>query len=107
MQELNLPCRGQNPMPCRSAYPLCESIIIRLTEITLDGFHACVDTPIPSLRRRSPFSATPYGVGEGVGVPLPPLAPKRQADAPGRLYINPPAEPPGSQYIVLYALHIA
>lgn len=74
----------------------------------MGGFHAGTDTPIPVLRRHPLFSATPYGVGEGrVGVPLPPLAPKQQADAPRRLYINPPAKPPGPQYIALYALHIA
>lgn len=71
MQELNLPSRGQNPMPCRLAYPLCESVIIRLAEITLDGFHTGADTPIPVLRRHPLFSATPYGVGGGGrGAPL-------------------------------------
>lgn len=81
MQELNLPSRGQNPMPCRLAYPLCESVIIRLAEITLDGFHAGADTPIPALRRHPLFSATPYGVGEGVGVPPLPSAPPSEATA--------------------------
>lgn len=73
MQELNLPSRGQNPMPYRLAYPLYQAAVICLVDIALDGFHAGADTPMPVLRRRPLFSATPYGVGgEGVGMPPPP-----------------------------------
>lgn len=73
MQELNLPSRGQNPMPCRLAYPLYQAAVIRLVDIALDGFHAGVDTPIPVLRSHTLFSATPYGEGGegGWGCPSP------------------------------------
>ena len=84
MQELNLPSRGQTPMPCRLAYPLCESIVIRLVRGALDGFHAGVDTPIPALKRHPLFSATPYGVGgEGGGAPPPLWLPNSRRTRPG------------------------
>lgn len=84
MQELNLPCRGQNPMPYRLAYPLCESVIIRLAEITLDGFHAGADTPIPALKRHPPLFRYPLrGGGEGGGAPPPLWLPNSRRTRPG------------------------